>query len=118
MYYVADFWVKIQTYFQEYPLWVAEAATGAFIGICVGFLARIFGRYLVFSALAFALISALLQNAGLVTFHFDGLAGLIGVEEIPSAATFFGSSVAWAKEHVAAVAFSALAFIVGWRLGS
>ncbi|HAU30026.1 MAG: hypothetical protein UV79_C0005G0013 [candidate division TM6 bacterium GW2011_GWF2_43_17] len=117
MQYIVDFWTKIQMYFQEYPFWVAEAVAGAFMGICIGFLARIFGRYLVFSALAFALAGALMQNAGLVTFHFESCASLIGLEELPSASWCFGSVMLFAKEHVAAFVFALLSFIVGWLLG-
>lgn len=117
MQYIMDFWTKIQVYFQEYPTWVPEAVAGAFVGVCVGFLARIFGRYLVFSMLAFALAGALMQNAGLVTFNFDGITALLGLDSIPSASTCFGTISFWAKEHFAAFGFSLLAFVVGWRLG-
>ncbi len=118
MQYIVDFWTKIQMYFQEYPLWVAEAVAGAFVGMCVGFLARIFGRYLIFSALAFALAGALMQNAGLITFNFENAASLLGLEELPSASWCFSNVLFWAKEHVAAFVFAVLAFILGWRLGS
>lgn len=113
-----SWWNKITSYFQGYPQWLVEGGFALIIGLFVGFIAKNFGKALVYAFIVLVIASYVMNYLGLVDFHYDKIKALFGITEIPAMDVAIANLWQWMKEHVALCIGAGLGFVLGWRLGS
>jgi uncharacterized membrane protein (Fun14 family) len=113
MKHVIHTWETIREHFSEYPTWVPEVGLAAFLGLVLGFLVRVVGRYLLVALLVLGVTGVVLHYTSVVTFHTETVEALLGFSRVPT----LQETGQFMWDHLAATLTAVVAFMLGWRLG-
>lgn len=113
-----SWWNKIISYFKDYPQWLVEASFALIIGFFIGFIAKSFGRALIYALVVIIVAGYFLHYFNLADFHIEKMKELLGITEIPAVDVALASLWQWMKEHIIMCVAAGLGFVFGWRLGS
>jgi len=114
----ASWFEALQQKFGAIPPVVGEIIIFAPLGILLGFLSKILGRYLVVGVvLAFVLLWAA-DQFHLVTLHMSEIKAFFGVHGIASIGDWWRALLSWAQAHIVGCLALVAGFITGWRLGN
>lgn len=114
---LSELWEKIRTAFAGYPDWVSEGVVAAFLGLVIGFLARILGRLVLMTLVTAVLIGFGLHYFGIISFHIQPLLKFLGLTQWPGFSELLSSFFTACKAHLMACVTLILGFILGWQLG-
>ena len=113
-----SWWNKFISYFQGYPAWLVEGGFALIIGFFVGFIAKNFGKPLLYAIVVLVVAAYIMSYFGLADFHYEKIKAILGITEIPTIDVAFSNFINWTKEHVALLIGAGIGFVFGWRMGS
>ncbi len=107
----------MQLRFGSTPSALTEIIIFVPLGILIGFLSRILGRYLIVGIIAALVILWFGDRFNLLTLHMEEIKIFFGVEEASSIPDLWEAMVTWAEGHVPGCLSLAIGFVMGWQLG-
>jgi ABC-type antimicrobial peptide transport system permease subunit len=112
-----SWWDVINKQLQSTPTWLSDVFAFGLIAAAVGFVAKLFGRYILYFALAIGLVVWLFNSYDLLTlnmYHIKSLFGLQNVSTIDDAVRMYFS---WMQTHKVATISGIIGFTFGWKFG-
>lgn len=113
-----SWWQKFTSYFSDYPSWLVEGVFAVLAGFVVGFLAKNFGKPLLYGIVTLVVAGYVLSYFGLIEVHSEQIKQMLGIVETPTVDVAFNNITGWMREHVALCVGAVIGFAIGWRVGS
>ena len=111
-------WQKFLSYFSGYPTWLVEGVFAVLAGFFVGFLAKNFGKPILYGTAVVIVAGYIFNYFGIIEFHLNHLQQMLGIVEIPTIDVAFANSVSWMSEHISLCIGAVVGFAIGWRVAS
>ena len=110
---IEAFRIKVSGAFEGFPLYIIDILIYAPIGLLLGFLFRLFGRYFTIAIVVTVGFFWLGQYWQLITVNQEQVNSFLGMSPNYSLSDFG----IWVQENVFATIILVVSFIFGWKLG-
>lgn len=114
---ISEMWQQLKDWGSNYPAWVVELGAGLFVGLVLGFLARLLGKYAFITFCSLVILLFGLHYWGVITFQTLPLTKLFGLDEFPTFSQMSEMLWTWLSTHFVAWIALILGFMVGWKFG-
>jgi hypothetical protein len=98
--------------FSAYPAWAIEMTVFAIIGLFLGLLFKMFGRYFVAIVCAVVILFVVLSHFQVLHVDVEHLKELFGLSAVQSLSELVTLGVEWAKAHLIGCASAAIGYIL------
>lgn len=115
--YILGWWYLVQAQLSHYPVWLMQVTLFGLSGLIAGFIAKNFGKMLIYTVIGVILLLWLLSYLNYISINsvaFKDLFGVTSAHSIDDIIRIYGK---WAHEHMVGCIAGAISFLLGWRLG-
>lgn len=98
-------------------LLMMEGGIGFIAGICIGFVAKNFGRIIAYGVAALILLMLVLSYYGMITINYPAIKQVVGIPAKSSLEEVLRMYAELAQLRVVGLSSGLIGAVIGWRIG-
>lgn len=115
--YMLSWWYLVQAQLKSYPPWLVQVTFFGITGLIVGFIAKNFGKLIVYTTIGVTVLLWLLHYLQFISIHGFAFKSLLGLSTAHSLDDVLKIYFVWAQTHVIGCVAASVGFFLGWRVG-